>query len=432
MEHAPASPQQSVNPGLSEQFDFVRKLAFFPSRVGAVLDRRLPAALSTVYLDVNTDICNHACTFCDGFYRSLRAAHLPWPRLERLVDEMQEIGVLAIVLAGDRGEPFLHPDFGKLLSEDRAIRHSVRSLHERDMYPRRCLAVVGTRRVHPDFRRRGYRRHSSDHARLSGGPRRFRPPPLERGALDPPRRRRRHVVCLGQEELSRTSHGSRRVPVSRRGGRRVQAAIFARLHRRRAVAPCCGRRDSGAARRCHVALAEPNHPRQSTRRAAPPESASPTPGNRAAPLPDFLAASRDFHAWLLYLYSLSRRGRAARRRHSSTIAAECRRIVAARRDGCQAVQQGVRVPRPERRAARGPGNRPGVAGASWLCPCRSGRTTGARLGPASMHSFERAYRAVRTRLLEAASLGRDEVLIRRSGLFDPEYYRAQAKALRSP
>ena len=152
MEHVPASPQQSVTPDLSERFDFVRKLAFLP--VGSVrcLDRRLPSALSTVYLDVNTDICNHACTFCDGFYRSLRAAHLPWPRLERLVDEMQEIGVLAIVLAGDRGEPFLHPDFGKLLSKIVRSEHSVRSLHKRDIYPRRCLAVVGARRVHPDFR----------------------------------------------------------------------------------------------------------------------------------------------------------------------------------------------------------------------------------------------------------------------------------------
>jgi len=80
-------------------------------------DGNLTSALSIVYLDVNTDICNHTCTFCDGFYRSLHAAHIPWPRLERLIDEMQEIGVMAVVLAGDRGEPFLHPDFDKLLSK---------------------------------------------------------------------------------------------------------------------------------------------------------------------------------------------------------------------------------------------------------------------------------------------------------------------------
>lgn len=100
----------------SERFDFVRKASLFPDRVRAVLDRDLAAALSTVYLDVNTEICNHACSFCDGFYRHLSAAHIPWPRLERLVAEMQELGVLSVVLAGDRGEPLLHPHIDALLS----------------------------------------------------------------------------------------------------------------------------------------------------------------------------------------------------------------------------------------------------------------------------------------------------------------------------
>ena len=99
-----------------ERFDFVRKASLFPDRVRAVLDRNLGAALSTVYLDVNTEICNHACSFCDGFYRPLRSGHIPWPRLERLVAEMQELGVLSVVLAGDRGEPLLHPEIDALLS----------------------------------------------------------------------------------------------------------------------------------------------------------------------------------------------------------------------------------------------------------------------------------------------------------------------------
>jgi MoaA/NifB/PqqE/SkfB family radical SAM enzyme len=99
-----------------ERFDFVRKVSLFPDRVRAVLDRNLGAALSTVYLDVNTEICNHACSFCDGFYRRLTSAHIPWPRLEHLGAEMQELGVLSIVLAGDRGEPLLHPDIDALLS----------------------------------------------------------------------------------------------------------------------------------------------------------------------------------------------------------------------------------------------------------------------------------------------------------------------------
>ena len=107
-----------------ERFDFVRKASLFPDRVRAVLDRNLGAALSTVYLDVNTEICNHACSFCDGFYRPLRSGHIPWPRLERLVAEMQELGVLSVVLAGDRGEPLLHPEIDALLSRlvDAAIQ----------------------------------------------------------------------------------------------------------------------------------------------------------------------------------------------------------------------------------------------------------------------------------------------------------------------
>jgi MoaA/NifB/PqqE/SkfB family radical SAM enzyme len=99
------------------RFDFVKKLALFPERAAAVRERELERAISTVYLDVNTGICNHACTFCDGFYRPLVPMHLPWPRLSRLVDEMEELGVLGVVLAGDGGEPLLHPQIDLLLAK---------------------------------------------------------------------------------------------------------------------------------------------------------------------------------------------------------------------------------------------------------------------------------------------------------------------------
>jgi MoaA/NifB/PqqE/SkfB family radical SAM enzyme len=108
----------------SQRFDFVRKLQLFPDRAAAARRHDLAAAISVIYLDINTDICNHNCPFCDGFYRSLRAEFLPWPRLETLVAEMEDLGVLAVVLAGDRGEPFLHPDIEKLLS--RLARSPVR------------------------------------------------------------------------------------------------------------------------------------------------------------------------------------------------------------------------------------------------------------------------------------------------------------------
>jgi MoaA/NifB/PqqE/SkfB family radical SAM enzyme len=120
---------ESSKEALPERFDFITKLARFPERAEAVRARNLPAALSTVYLDVNTNICNHRCTFCDGFYRKLRTATMPWSRLERLCDEMEELGVLAVVLAGDRGEPMLHPHIDRLLQRlsDSPMRFSIYS-----------------------------------------------------------------------------------------------------------------------------------------------------------------------------------------------------------------------------------------------------------------------------------------------------------------
>lgn len=106
----------------SERFDFVAKLAWFPDKVDAVMHRDLAGALATVYLDLNTDICNHRCTFCDGFYRPLTSGHLPWPRLEQLIDEMEQLGVLSVVLAGDRGEPLLHPQIDRILQRLAASR----------------------------------------------------------------------------------------------------------------------------------------------------------------------------------------------------------------------------------------------------------------------------------------------------------------------
>jgi len=101
----------------TERFDFVEKLAHFPDRISAILDRRLCDAISTIYLDVNTDICNHACPFCDGYYRKLKASEIPGSRLNSLVDEMSELGVLAVIIAGDRGEPLLHSGFRELLEK---------------------------------------------------------------------------------------------------------------------------------------------------------------------------------------------------------------------------------------------------------------------------------------------------------------------------
>jgi MoaA/NifB/PqqE/SkfB family radical SAM enzyme len=98
-----------------DRFEFISKLSQYPERIDAVLRRDPVAAISVVYLDVNTELCNHHCVFCDGFYRQLHTASLPWSRLEPLAAEMKELGVLSVVIAGDRGEPMLHPRIGDLL-----------------------------------------------------------------------------------------------------------------------------------------------------------------------------------------------------------------------------------------------------------------------------------------------------------------------------
>jgi MoaA/NifB/PqqE/SkfB family radical SAM enzyme len=99
----------------AQRFDFVAKLAGVPDKAAAALAGDPVGSLAVVYLDVNTDICNHACPFCDGYHRSLKSGLLPTERLLRLVDEMESLGVLGVVIAGDRGEPLLHPGMRDLL-----------------------------------------------------------------------------------------------------------------------------------------------------------------------------------------------------------------------------------------------------------------------------------------------------------------------------
>lgn len=107
----------------SIRFNFEEKLGKYPHKVEAALRGDLESALSVVYLDVNTDICNHNCTFCDGFYRPLDQAVISTERILELIDEMEELGVLAVVLAGDRGEPLMHPGIARVL--DRFARSPI-------------------------------------------------------------------------------------------------------------------------------------------------------------------------------------------------------------------------------------------------------------------------------------------------------------------
>lgn len=98
------------------RFSFIEKLSFFPDKVQRSLAADPAGALSVVYLDLNTDVCNHSCHFCDGFHRPLQAATFTADRLLRLADEFDDVGVRAVVIAGDRGEPLMHPAAAEVIA----------------------------------------------------------------------------------------------------------------------------------------------------------------------------------------------------------------------------------------------------------------------------------------------------------------------------
>lgn len=158
------------------RFDFVSKLSFYPHKVAEVLRRDPVRALSVVYLDVNTNICNHRCTFCDGFYRPLQTRSIPTERLLRLADEMAEVGVLAVVVAGDRGEPLLHTGLPRMLTQLADAGIAVGAYTNGTVLPENLVAPLGrlawirvsvdAATAHTHQIMHGYPDHRDDFARL--------------------------------------------------------------------------------------------------------------------------------------------------------------------------------------------------------------------------------------------------------------------------
>lgn len=72
----------------------------------------------TVELDP-TNICNHSCIWClDQGFRERCRDTLPWKMVQRLIGELAEIGVKAVVVKGS-GEPTLVPYFSRMFYEIR-------------------------------------------------------------------------------------------------------------------------------------------------------------------------------------------------------------------------------------------------------------------------------------------------------------------------
>lgn len=86
--------------GEAARFDFTSKLGFFPHKAANAVHLNPLGSLSVVYLDVNTNICNHACTFCDGFYRPLQTRSIPTHRLLQLVGSGNCLGFASLSMLG--------------------------------------------------------------------------------------------------------------------------------------------------------------------------------------------------------------------------------------------------------------------------------------------------------------------------------------------
>lgn len=104
-------------------FDFTEKLNFHEDKVNEALRDQVGSSLSTVFLDLLTNICNFDCTFCDGkrLY-NLEDNSFSKPRLDKMVEELKQLKIDSVILVGEGGEPLIHPYFSgfsrKLLKAD--------------------------------------------------------------------------------------------------------------------------------------------------------------------------------------------------------------------------------------------------------------------------------------------------------------------------
>lgn len=93
-------------------FDFTEKLNFHQDKVNEALKDQVGSSLSTVFLDLLTNICNFDCVFCDGkrLY-SLEDNSFSKARLDKMVEELVQLKIDSVILVGEGGEPLIHPYF---------------------------------------------------------------------------------------------------------------------------------------------------------------------------------------------------------------------------------------------------------------------------------------------------------------------------------
>ncbi len=89
-------------------FNFSQKIELFPEKIICALHNEVGASLSTVFLDLSTNICNFDCYFCDSKFLPKQPQQFSTERLMQIADELHQLNVDSVLLCGDGGEPFMH------------------------------------------------------------------------------------------------------------------------------------------------------------------------------------------------------------------------------------------------------------------------------------------------------------------------------------
>ena len=93
-------------------FDFTEKLNFHEDKVNEALKDQIGSSLSTVFLDLLTNICNFNCSFCDGkTLYNLEDNSFSKARLDKMAEELKQLHIDSVILVGEGGEPLIHPYF---------------------------------------------------------------------------------------------------------------------------------------------------------------------------------------------------------------------------------------------------------------------------------------------------------------------------------
>ena len=95
-------------------FDFIDKLKYYPDKVNIALSETIGKSLSTVFLDLSTNVCDFNCFFCDSKFYKLPKCSFSRDRLLELIEELKELKVDSVLICGEGSEPLLHPNFTEI------------------------------------------------------------------------------------------------------------------------------------------------------------------------------------------------------------------------------------------------------------------------------------------------------------------------------